>query len=290
MWNCRNVHLRHVFDPFACNDPFSTYFLRDMFMTWFMSTVTCIHMHPNFWSQCQNPPDEAIVATTSPRNVNPSAQLKRLKALQPTDRVPAMDVDPSKRHRLVNVTWWKKTYIYMFRKLMDVNPVRLDLETPPASSIAILCHMSQNVGKWFWGFQDLCWIHTFPDPKQGNEECTVFGSCCHDYAATCAKYATCKAYGCGTYRKFYVCQWHMAKAGVWFDDLISWFSAFWCWWMKGSVEPKLGALLRLRHSGMTKLQLFCNIQVIYRNMVLLSTTTKNHRGQWKASLQAAHFP
>lgn len=46
----------------------------------------------------------AIVATTSPRNVNPSAQLKRLKALQPMDRVPAMDVDPSKRHRLVNVT------------------------------------------------------------------------------------------------------------------------------------------------------------------------------------------
>ena len=58
------------------------------------------------------PPNEAIVATTSPRNVNPSAQLKRLKALQPTDRVPAMDVDPSKRHRLVNVTWWpQKPYI-----------------------------------------------------------------------------------------------------------------------------------------------------------------------------------
>lgn len=45
----------------------------------------------------------AIAATTSPRNVNPS-QLKRLKALQAMDRVPAMDVDPSKRHKLVNVT------------------------------------------------------------------------------------------------------------------------------------------------------------------------------------------
>ena len=32
----------------------------------------------------------------------------------------------------------------------------------------------------------------------------------------------------------------------------------------------------------------CNIQVMYRNVVLLSTT-KNHRGQWKASLQSA-FP
>ena len=45
--------------------------------------------------------------------------------------------------------------------------------------------------------------------SEGNKQCTVFGSCCHDYAEKCAKHATCKAYGCGTYRRFHACQWRM---------------------------------------------------------------------------------
>ena len=45
--------------------------------------------------------------------------------------------------------------------------------------------------------------------SEGNKQCTVFGSCCHDYAERCAKHATCKAYGCGTYRRFHACQWRM---------------------------------------------------------------------------------